>query len=453
MNLIKNYELNEDYTDKTNLNVDLNTEEFNYQERLLNLLHVKSEMNSLQFVLVLTGIVLVGFGILANLLFNLLILLKKRFTVSNILMISMCLANILYLIFYSLKLSIYGKSITKYHVYDTLDPWPYGELMCQLTSGLIVTCKLIVRLSILGLALVRILSLIQLRNRQRLLDGSTSRANFSAQKSLLGYPLLIALLLSIWFIGFLGAIPVYSSFKLTTLYNSTETFCDSTYSFPEDLPKVAFVSFSYLVLALGLPCLLIFFALIIILVLHVLNRQSFDNSLKSKNNWLLVILFAIHLITTLPHDLSKYLRLSVKYEFDDNELLIDEKLLESVRKPIQEAKTYYELQYLYISEFVVIPFILILFFVFSTKKFTHISSILFKCCDCNEIEEYLNERTYAPNENNASRLNGADERLLHESDVRVTKVTNPTQQRTSQRAPNNSQSVSFSYMQSTTYKN
>jgi hypothetical protein len=451
MNLIKNYELNEDYLDKQNLNVNLNTEELSYQERLLNLLHVKSEMNSLQFVLVLTGIVLVAFGLLANLSFSLLMLLKKRFTLSNILMISMCLANIIYLIFYSFKLSIYAKSITKYHVYDTLDPWPYGELMCQLTSGLVVTCKLIVRLSILGLALVRILSLIQLRNRQRLLDGSTSRGNFSAQKSLLGYPLLGALLVFIWLIGFLGAIPVYSSFKLTTLYNSTETFCDSTYNFPEDLPKVAFVSFTYLVLALGLPCLLILFAFIIILILHLLNRQSFDDSLKSKSNWLLVILYAIHLITTLPHDLSKYVRLSVKYELD-NDILIDEKLLESVRKPIQEAKTYYELQYLYISEFVIIPFVLILFFVFSTKKFTHISSILFKCCDCNETEEYLNERTYAPNENNNSRLNGADERLLNDSGVRVTKVTNP-QQRTSQRTANNSQSVSFTYMQSSTYKN
>lgn len=69
----------------------------------------------------------------------------------------MSLAYVVYLALYALKVTVYleGDNITKFHMYDIVDNWTHGQFMCRFASSLPVFVKLIVRLSMLCIALKR----------------------------------------------------------------------------------------------------------------------------------------------------------------------------------------------------------------------------------------------------------------------------------------------------------
>jgi hypothetical protein len=138
----------------------------------------KNETNDFRLTIISIGLTLISIGILINLIFNLLVVLRKkrRQTCTTLLMFSMCFAYLIYLAFYSLKLSIYfnGDNITKYHIYDTVDNWTYGAFLCKFLSALPIAVKLISRLSILTIVFKRVVAV--------LVCGNSKACEFSSER-------------------------------------------------------------------------------------------------------------------------------------------------------------------------------------------------------------------------------------------------------------------------------
>ena len=137
------------------------SENYNFEA----LLHQRQdESNEFRLAIIGIGLTLIATGILANLIFKLLVVCRKgkRQTCTTLTMASMCLAYLIFLVLYSLKLTVYmsGDNIIKFHVYDTIDNWLYGQFMCQMISGLPFCVKLISRLSILAMVAKRILNIV-----------------------------------------------------------------------------------------------------------------------------------------------------------------------------------------------------------------------------------------------------------------------------------------------------
>lgn len=404
---------------------------------ILNLLRLKDETKSLQSTLVTIGIFIIVLGILMNTLFNIIMIIRRRYTSNNVIMISMCTSYLFYLIFYCLKLSVYIKDISKYHIYDTLQEWEYGLFLCQFISGYLFTCKLISRFSILALCIKRIVTLFQAKNEEddylgsnkhqeeylthnadqshsqtqqkqsmsKVSSSGSSGSGFHMKSKVLNvfikvfeWPYLLLLILAIWLLSFLFAIPVYTSYKLTSIHNNTAQLCDSIYSFPEDTSKYALITFNYLIFGLILPSIIILMAIAIVFAIQCVYDLSYTEKVKSQTNILLVIIFLIHLITTLPPEVYKYSRLSnIKQQHEDaiesnlnNANFIEKTILDTISNPIIEARPYYYLQYLYISEFIIMPIALMIYYIVSTKKVSNICTLYVKCFDCHEQEDLLN---------------------------------------------------------------
>jgi len=124
----------------------------------------KDESNEFRLSIICVGLTLIAMGVLANLFFKLLVVCRKgkRQTCTTLTLLSMSLAYLIFLVLYSIKLSVFisGDNITKFHLYDTIDNWLYGQFMCQLISGLPFCVKLISRLSILALVAKRVFNIV-----------------------------------------------------------------------------------------------------------------------------------------------------------------------------------------------------------------------------------------------------------------------------------------------------
>jgi hypothetical protein len=450
----------------------------------------KNETNDFRLMIITLGLSLISIGILANLVFNLLVMLrkKKRQTCTTLIMFSMCFSYLIYLAFYSLKLSIYfnGDNITKYHIYDTIDNWTYGSFLCKFLSALPIAVKLISRLSILTIAFKRVVTLlicsstsvssssssvdcdyfneeeikfkeffiknsVKLKSSSKInentfesslndadessnhnIDSVTIQPNrkkfnkFNTIRKIFEWPIIFVIVALIWAISFFSSWPIYSMYKLNRPTGSTSenievftsnTICDSVYSFPEDTKKVASIYLNYLIYALILPCS---FILIFLLILYVLDSNfcnivsdssksrhsniknssggvivttrgissgsstdstSFDevnsSSLTSgsnsgcykirsgkHNNLLLWLMFIIHLLSSLPQELYRYLQLKV--DFDDENIL-DQYLTLILMQPLVKARPYYAMQLIYTSEFAIMPLLFLLFYLCSNS--------------------------------------------------------------------------------------
>jgi hypothetical protein len=107
-----------------------------------------------QLVLTL-AIILAALGLLFNISFQLLIAFRvhrKWHRMSNTALIacSISIAYVVCLIFYTLKISVYsmGDNLSKFHMYDIVEDWPYAQITCQMVITAPVWAKLIARLSI-----------------------------------------------------------------------------------------------------------------------------------------------------------------------------------------------------------------------------------------------------------------------------------------------------------------
>jgi hypothetical protein len=154
----------ESNTNENNSSLEINVAKDNQPnyDALMN--HHKDESNEFRIAIICIGLTLIATGVCANLFFKLLVICRKgkRQTCTTLTMLSMSLAYLIFLVFYSIKLSVNvsGDNITKYHIYDTIDNWLYGQFMCQLISGLPFCVKLISRLSILALVAKRVFNIM-----------------------------------------------------------------------------------------------------------------------------------------------------------------------------------------------------------------------------------------------------------------------------------------------------
>jgi hypothetical protein len=150
-------------TNESNSNMEKNYESESFSfDALMN--QRKEESNEFRLSIICIALSLIAIGILANLFFKLMVICRKgkRQTCTTLTMMSMCLAYLIFLAFYSVKLNVYisGDNITKFHIYETIDNWIYGQFMCQLISGLPFCVKLISRLSILALVTKRVFNIV-----------------------------------------------------------------------------------------------------------------------------------------------------------------------------------------------------------------------------------------------------------------------------------------------------
>ena len=209
----------------------------------------------------------------------------------------------------------------------------------------------------------------------------------------------------IWIISIGATWPIFSSYKLSETSNE---ICDTVYQFPDDVEKIRFMFLNYLIYGLGVPCFLIIILLGVLNILQSnyctkssspntsspssspnkknpnlrtassLSSNSFDetntsNSLSNHNqscvnskgsSLLLWIMLCIHLATSIPQEVYRYLQLSIDFK-DEN--VLDDYFTSVLVYPIIKARSYYAMQLFYITEFVLMPIIFILFFLCSNS--------------------------------------------------------------------------------------
>lgn len=182
-------------------------------------------------------------------------------------------------------------------MYDTLDHWQYGQLMCQTASGLPVFAKFLTRITLLIIALKRLLkytfvndcSCSDLNNTEDEQDmlrhetedaklnygiphnlspsprpqkGSTCCGKLKCIKRIFDWPFLLLLVIFLWFVSFGVTLPLFGSFKLTS--GISQDVCNSVYKFPEELESVRSMYWNYLVYCLVLPSGLTFLCLLLL---------------------------------------------------------------------------------------------------------------------------------------------------------------------------------------------
>jgi hypothetical protein len=258
----------------------------------------RNESNEFRVMIVCIGLVIVSIGLLSNLLFGLFIVCPNKRrpnrTPTQLVMLTMCLAYSIFLIFYCLKISIYfhGDNIIKFHIYDNIENWLYGPVMCSLISSLPIFVKLISRFSLLLIVVRRLIRKVYYSDLNRSVDdfshgspscsigetesdklnieedtdlnilknrrahaGGINRRNSGGCSLQCGFlskvcrsPLIFLSILAVWVGSGLSSLPVFSSYKL-----DENGICNSVHLFPDDIGKVAFVHFNYLLYGLVLP--------------------------------------------------------------------------------------------------------------------------------------------------------------------------------------------------------
>ena len=437
--------------EETNLNI-LADESDTKQQPEFNLFMDKRnyETNDFKFLIISLALAIIASGILFSLIFKLLVLCRKRKRQTSTMhvMLSMCSAYLLYLIFYCIKIRVYfeGDNITRFHMYDTIDNWNYGSFLCKFVSSLPLCVKLVARLSIFLIVLKRLLNVFDCKcfdkstltqlsdDEQDILDSNLASKNKQKQimqtqqevsakerfiKKVFQWPAILVFIFFTWLVSTAASLQLFSSFKLNepsaNSIEAAKTICNSIFKFPEDLNQVSQMYFNYFLYGLVIPCGLILLCLIMLFILQsrcccccaertlsntssltssksstpTTKRQNKSNDTttnsssssstsftevlghsqtchKSKsNNLLLWLMFLIHLMTSMPQEIYRYLQLNI--DFNDEKVL-DEYLTSSMMQPILKAKPYYAFQLLYVSEFAIMPAVFILFFVCSMRR-------------------------------------------------------------------------------------
>jgi hypothetical protein len=347
-----------------------------FAQKILNVLNNKNEANKLKGLVITVSVMIVVCGILVNTIFNTIIVIRKRYTTYNIIKLTMCTSYLVYLIVFCFKISVYANDIQKYHIYDTLEPWAYGETLCQFINGLLPTCKFISRFSILMLSLKHLTVIYRIKaNTQAIFYSTGTRVTDDASSlsfkwrliRLLKPPHLLLPLGFLVVLSILVSLPIYNNYKLTPLVNSTIHICDCVYEYPKDNSKYAVTLFNYLVFGLILPCVLNFICLIVIVAVNLSNSLNFDDHSVDEGKLYLVIIgvFFIHITTTLPNDIYKYAVL-ISDDFMNVDYGIMQSIVDQLTQPIAQTKSYYYLQLLYVSEFLLVPCVFLLFYVYNT---------------------------------------------------------------------------------------
>lgn len=297
----------------------------------------QNESNEFRIMIVCLGLIIVSVGVLANLMFSLFVLCRRRRrrnqrrsstmkhqqhstgvrqTSTTLIMASMCVAYMVFLVFYCFKISIYfnGDNIIKFHIYDSIENWIYGAFMCQLISSLPMCCKLISRLSLLAIVFKRILNLFTGQrpstpssldnqnetsydydedeeesqevnfkpNRPRVRSThARNRGKLRLVRSLFEWPVLVLVILAIWAACIVSVWPIFASYSLSQPAPESTTgeiICDSVYRFPEDIKTVSQIHFNYLVYGLLVPCGLIALSLVVLFVLQRTTECSNHNN-------------------------------------------------------------------------------------------------------------------------------------------------------------------------------
>jgi hypothetical protein len=261
----------------------------------------RNESNEFRVMIVCVGLVIVSLGLLSNLLFSLFIVCPNKRrpnrTPTQLIMLTMCLAYFIFLVFYCLKISIYfnGDNIIKFHIYDNIENWLYGSLMCKLISSMPIFVKLISRFSLLLIVVRRLvrkvyysdlnrsvddfshgspscsigetesdtlhidedtdLNILKNRRKYILNSNGANRRNRNGCSLQCGFlskacrsPLIFLSIVAVWLCSGLSSLPVFSSYKL-----DENGICDSVHQFPDDIGKVAVLHFNYLLYGLVLP--------------------------------------------------------------------------------------------------------------------------------------------------------------------------------------------------------
>lgn len=355
---------------------------------LMELNQTNDEAREFQTLVVSLGLIFLSVGILSNLLFNLLIICRKRKrkTSSTLIMSSICLAYILFFIFYCFKIIVYFnvETILKFHNYDVTENWIFGSVLCKLVHAMPIWCKIFTRLSILTLIVMRILSLLIRKNCiSNLKDANINIVRDKSRKNILGLglikkcfecPALLVIIGLIWIISFFASTPLFLSYKLNHVTNPP--ICDSVYQFPDDIKKVTKLYLNYFIYGLIVPCSLILIFLMVLSLCQVsrvpphLNNKINSKSIKTEiintneiksNNFMLWLIVIVHLCTSFPQELYRYIQL---VNTNTNDAAYFEMVL---IKPLTLAKPYYLIQMLYISEFALVPIIFLVFLACSSK--------------------------------------------------------------------------------------
>ena len=217
----------------------------------------------------------------------------------------------------------------------------------------------------------------------------------------------------IWFTSIAATWPIFSSYKLSTnepasasAHSPSNQICDSLYHFPDDVAKIRLVFLNYLIYALGVPCFLILILLGVLYILQSsicskpsasahsatstplkkppktasLSSSSFDEtattassslsahhqtctkSTGSSSALLLWLMFGVHVATSLPQELYRYMQLSIDFR---DESVLEDYFTSVLVHPIVKARPYYAMQLFYVAEFVLQPVLFILFYLCS----------------------------------------------------------------------------------------
>ena len=272
------------------------------------------ETHDFKLLIISLALAIVASGILFSLIFKLLVLCRKRKRQTSTMhvMLSMCLAYMLYLIFYCFKIRVYfeGDNITRFHMYDTIDNWNYGSFLCKFISSLPLCVKLIARLSIFLIVLKRLLNVfdckcfdkstlnqlnddendildknLSSKNNQKLQIQQEESAKEKFVKKIFRWPAILVFILLTWLVSTAVSLQLFSSFKLSEpSANSIEvgkTICNSIFKFPEDLNQVSQMYFNYFLYGLVIPCGLILLCLIMLFFLQLRCCYCSERSLSN----------------------------------------------------------------------------------------------------------------------------------------------------------------------------
>ncbi len=122
-----------------------------------------SEIQDFKVLIFSLAFTLISLGILLNLLFKLLIIFRrKRQTTTTLLLFSLSSGYVLLLSVYTVKLTAYlhGDNILTFHMYDSIDNWTYGEIMCRVTSGTPMLVKLLSQFTMISIVSIVINNII-----------------------------------------------------------------------------------------------------------------------------------------------------------------------------------------------------------------------------------------------------------------------------------------------------
>jgi len=303
-----------------------------------------SEIQDFKVLIFSLAFTLISLGILLNLLFKLLIIFRrKRQTTTTLLLFSLSSGYVLLLSVYTVKLTAYlhGDNILTFHMYDSIDNWTYGEIMCRVTSGTPMLVKLLSQFTMIAIVLKRLLKAkkvcdcevsegkqpeVQLtvetifnisiselivsrsEDEQDMLnhedaklsntnkygipyqDGSSPQPHKPSLSTLncliktFEWPFILILGLATWLFSLTASLPMFFNFQLSPT-NGPNLRCNSVYKFPEDSISVRNLYLNYIIFGLALPSSFTLACLILLFVVQLkCCSRRFQNPHFSKSS-------------------------------------------------------------------------------------------------------------------------------------------------------------------------